>query len=79
MRPSPHSTLILLAILALCALGTFPVDACPVCYGEQNDAPIFQGAEAAILFLLGFTYTLISGGAVGFLLLRRRQRRALGA
>ena len=79
MRRSHHSTLILLATLALCALGAFPVDACPVCYGEQNDAPIFRGAEAAILFLLGFTYTLISGGAVGFLLLRRRQRRALGA
>lgn len=79
MRLSHHSTLILLATLVLCALGTFPVDACPVCYGEHNDAPIFQGAEAAMLFLLGMTYTVISGGAVGFLLLRRRQRRTLGA
>ena len=53
------------------------VQACPVCYGEHNDAPIFQGAEAAMLFLLGFTYSLIGGGLGGWWLLRRQQRRDL--
>jgi hypothetical protein len=69
--------IVLLLTLFLCSgLAGLDAHACPVCYGEHNDAPIFQGAEAAILFLLGMTYTVISGGAVGFWLLRRKQRRS---
>ena len=72
----PLTAALLAGLIGLCGL---EANACPVCYGEHNDAPIFQGAEAAMLFLLGFTYTLISSGTVGWLLLRRKQRRELEA
>ena len=65
--------LTLLAMLAVAA----PVLACPVCFGE-SDAPIVQGAEMSILFMMGVTYTLIGSGVAAFFVLRRRRRRISG-
>ncbi len=47
---------------------------CTVCFGESDD-PIVKGAEASVLFMVIVTYTLLVGGVVTFILLRRRARR----
>ena len=66
---------IALIFLALAALAVAPDSmACPVCFGE-SEAPIVKGLEASALFLIGVTYSLLSGGVVAFFLLRRRARR----
>ena len=45
--------------------------ACAVCFGP-TDAPMAQGLEWSIVFMIGLTYGLIGGGA-GFVIWRRRQ------
>ena len=60
-------------VLALAAFGKV-AEACPVCFGE-TDAPIVQGIEASVLFMIGVTYCLILGGVAMFFLLRRRALR----
>ena len=60
-------------VLALAAFGKV-AEACPVCFGE-TDAPIVQGIEASVIFMVGVTYCLILGGVAMFIILRRRALR----
>lgn len=66
----------ILVALALLAPAT-SVFGCPVCFGD-SDAPIVKGVEMSVLFMMGITYFLISGGVVAAVLLRRRARRLNG-
>lgn len=53
--------------------------ACSVCYGDAEGGFIL-GAQWAALLMIGITYTLLSGGVVTFIALRRRAlRRGAGA
>lgn len=68
-----RTTLLLLVISILAAP---EVVACPVCYGA-SDSPMADGVNAAILFLLGVTGTVLSGFVALFLYLRRRAKLTL--
>lgn len=63
-------------LVALAAFGVAAdAAACTVCYGESDDG-ILLGAKNAALFLVGFTYLLLTGGVATFVVLRRRSLRA---
>ncbi|HSR49852.1 MAG TPA: hypothetical protein VLV83_03430 [Acidobacteriota bacterium] len=64
--------------LAVAALSATPAWACEVCYGAA-DAPIIDGMNMSILFMLATTYVLIVGMAGGFFFLRRKAVRRAGS
>ena len=47
--------------------------ACPVCFG-QSDAPMAQGVNMGVLFLLGVIGVVLAGFAAFFVYLARRAR-----
>ena len=47
--------------------------ACPVCFG-QSDAPMAQGVNMGIFFLLGVVGVVLAGFAAFFVYLARRAR-----
>jgi len=67
------------ALLVAALLPAAEALACSVCFGDI-DAPIGQSLRSSVLFLLGLTYVVIGGGALGFFVARRRgQRRRMAA
>ena len=47
--------------------------ACPVCFG-QSDAPMAQGVNMGVYFLLGVVVAVLAGFAAFFVYLARRAR-----
>lgn len=62
------------AVSLLAAARASDVAACAVCYGDAEGGFIL-GAQWATLLMIGVTYTLLSGGVVTFIALRRRALR----
>lgn len=56
------------------ALSTAPAAACAVCYGAAED-PMIEGAQLAIVFMLGLTYAVVGGGIAAALVLRKNARK----
>lgn len=68
------SVLVLGALLTAMLPGT-PAYACATCFGDP-EAPQTQGLNGAIVTLLGITYTLLGGIALGVFFIIRNGRRA---
>ena len=58
------------------AAAASPAWACSVCFGKA-DSPIVKGVELSVIFMVGVTYTVITGGFASFFLLRLRARRKM--
>lgn len=56
--------------------GVSQASACPVCYGA-SDSPMADGVNAAIIFLLGVTGTVLSGVVAFFVYMRKRTKLTL--
>ncbi len=69
-------TIRLVGIALLLLIWTEGLFACPVCYGP-SDSLMAEGVNAAVLFLLGITGTVLAAFAMFFIYLRKRSRMTL--